>query len=101
MSQIQWGLTHTLRRMHCEGIRRVLEKCNVPVTVIWGTLLQGRRSAEKAVNKLQYGKLIMLEGNSYSRSFDDEYARQAAEETVKAIRNWKYCEDCNAYYLDE
>lgn len=78
-----------------------LEKCKVPVTVIWGTLLQGRRSAEKAVNKLQYGKLIMLEGNSYSRSFDDEYARQAAEETVKAIRNWKYCEDCNAYYLDE
>lgn len=78
-----------------------LEKCKVPVTVIWGTLLQGRRSAEKAVGKLQYGKLIKLEGNSYSRSFDDEYARKAAKETVNAIRNWKYCQDCDAYYLEE
>ena len=78
-----------------------LQDCKVPVTIIWGTLLSGTRSAEKAASKLQYGKLIKLEGNSYSRSFDDEYARQAAEETLKAIRNWKYCEDCNAYYLDE
>ena len=78
-----------------------LQDCKVPVTIIWGTLLSGTRSAEKAASKLQYGKLIKLEGNSYNRSFDDEYARQAAEETLKAIRNWKYCEDCNAYYLDE
>ena len=78
-----------------------MQNCKVPVTVIWGSLLPGKRSAEKAVSNLQYGKLIQLEGNSYSRSFDDEYARQAAEETLKAIRNWKYCEDCEAYYLQD
>ena len=78
-----------------------MKDCKVPVTVIWGTLLPSTRPAEKAVENLPYGKMVILDGNSYGRSFDDEYARQAAEETIKAIRNWKYCEDCNAYYLDE
>ena len=76
-----------------------LQLCKVPVTVIWGKMLFGSRLAEKTVNNLQYGKLVMLEGNSYGRTFDDEYAGQAAEETVKAIRNWKHCDDCNVYYL--
>ena len=66
-----------------------LKDCKVPVAVIWGTLLPSARPAEKIVNTVQNGKLILLEGNSYSRTFDDAYAHQAAEETIKAVNSWK------------
>ena len=66
-----------------------LKDCKVPVAVVWGTLLPSARPAEKIVNTVQNGKLILLEGNSYSRSFDDAYAHQAAEETIKAVNSWK------------
>lgn len=66
-----------------------MKDCKVPVTVIWGTLLPSARPAEKAVNAAQNGKLILLEGNSYSRAFDDAYAHQAAEETIKAVNSRK------------
>ena len=66
-----------------------LKDCKVPVAVVWGTLLPSARPAEKIVNTVQNGKLILLEGNSYSRAFDDSYAHQAAEETIKAVNSWK------------
>lgn len=66
-----------------------LKDCKVPVAVIWGTLLPSSRPAEKAVNTVRNGKLIILDGNSYSRTFDDAYAKQSAEETIKAVNSWK------------
>lgn len=66
-----------------------MKDCQVPVAVVWGTLLPSARPAEKIVNTVQNGKLILLEGNSYGRAFNDAYAHQAAEETIKAVNSWK------------
>ncbi len=66
-----------------------MKDCKEPVMIIWGTLLPSARPAEKVVNTVQNGKLVILDGNSYSRTFDDAYAKQSAEETIKAVNSWK------------
>ena len=64
----------------------LLPQCDVPVTIFWGTLLPTANEAEKAVSLLPDGKLIILEGNSYSLRFDDEYAENVAQMTAEFLR---------------
>ena len=64
------------------NIYDILPNCSVPAAVVWGTLHPTTRPAEKAVDLLQNGKLVVLDGNSYSRTFEDSFAERTAEVTI-------------------
>ena len=69
------------------NIYDILPNCSVPATVVWGTLHPSTRPAQKAADLLQNGRLTVLDGNSYSRTFEDDYADRTAEETIKAFNS--------------
>ena len=69
------------------NIYDILPNCSVPSTVVWGTLHPSTRPAQKAVDLLQNGKLVVLDGNSYSRTFEDSFAERTAEATIKAFNS--------------
>ena len=65
----------------------ILPDCSVPTAVIWGTLHPSTRPAQKAVDLLQNGKLIILDGNSFSRTFEDSFAERTAEVTIDSFNS--------------
>ena len=64
----------------------LLPQCDVPVTIFWGTMLPNSNEAKKAESLLPDCKLIMLDGNSFSLEFDDEYAENVAKMTIEALK---------------
>ena len=69
------------------NIYDILPNCSVPATVVWGTLHPSTRPAQKAADLLQNGKLVVLDGNSYSRTFEDSFAERTAEATIRAFNS--------------
>ena len=69
------------------NIYDILPNCSVPATVVWGTLHPSTRPAQKAADLLQNGKLVVLDGNSYSRTFEDSFAERTAEVTINSFHS--------------
>ena len=64
----------------------LMPQCDVPVTLFWGTMLPNYNEAKKAESLLPDCKLIMLDGNSFSLEFEDEYAQNVAKMTIEALK---------------